>query len=85
MTQIYETRRKWAKPYFRGVFCAKMTSTQRNETANLMLKSYMPSASPMHVFVRQYMRLQFGRECDESYKEKRTMIVSTFLSLPNGW
>ncbi|XBH55291.1 hypothetical protein VPH35_077404 [Triticum aestivum] len=39
-----------------------------------MLKSYMPPASRMHVFVRQYTRLQFDRERDESYEEKRTMI-----------
>ena len=79
MTQIYETRRKWEKPYFRGVFYAKMTSTQRSESANHMLKSYMPPASPMHVFVRKYMKLQFDHEGDESYEEKRTMIVSALL------
>lgn len=28
----------------------------------------------MHVLVRQYMRLQFDREREESYEEKRTMI-----------
>ena len=57
----------------------KMTSTQRSESANHMLKSYMPPASPMHVFVRQYMRLQFDRERNESYEEKRTMIVNMLL------
>lgn len=41
---------------------------------NHMLKMYMPPASPMHVFVRQYQRLQFDRERDESFEEKRTTI-----------
>ena len=54
-----------------------MTSTQCSESANHMLKTYMLPASPMHVFVRQYKKLQFDREHEESYEEKRTMIVSS--------
>lgn len=33
----------------------------------------------MHVFVRQYTRLQFYREPDESYQEKRTRISGAVM------
>lgn len=62
LTQIHETREKWAKPYFNGKFCGKMTITQRSESANHMLKTYVPARCPMHLFVRQYMRLLFDRD-----------------------
>lgn len=51
LIQIYGTRQKWAKPYFSGKFCARMTSTQSSESANHMLKSYVPPGSAMHVIV----------------------------------
>lgn len=44
-----------------------------------MLKIYVPPGSPMHKFVRQYMRLQFDRQSDESYEEKRTKIAGVVL------
>jgi hypothetical protein len=81
LIQAYEVRHKWAKPYFRGVFCAKMTSTQRSESANMMLKSYVPPGCAMNMFVRHYMRLQHDREKDEGYQEKRTKVVRLKVDL----
>ena len=76
MTQLFETREKWAKPYLKGVFCAKMNSTQKSESVNHMLKNYVPPGSPMYTFFRQYMRLQFERQSNETYEVKRTKTVS---------
>ena len=81
LTNIYETREKWAKPYFNGKFCAKMTSTQRSESANHMLKGYVPTSCPMHLFVRQYMRLLFNREASENYEERRTKITPPVMKM----
>jgi hypothetical protein len=84
LTKIYVVREMWAKPYFKGVFCTKMTSTQRSESANHLLNTYVPRACPMHLFIRQYEKLQFDRGASESYEEKRTSLVSTvvFCYLP---
>ncbi|KAM3214117.1 hypothetical protein ACQJBY_066505 [Aegilops geniculata] len=84
LTQIYEVRHKWAKPYFRGVFCARMTSTQRSESANHILKGYVPPGCPMHLFLKQFQKLQFDRAAEESHQEKRTSLsgVPLRVNLP---
>ncbi|KAI4996753.1 hypothetical protein ZWY2020_052095 [Hordeum vulgare] len=61
-----------------------MTSTQRSESANHMLKGYVPPGCPIHLFLRQYEKLQFDRDSEESFEEKRTSLsgVSLRCNLP---
>jgi len=81
MTRAFSHRSMWAKPYFADTFCAGMTSTQRSESANHMLKTYIPRAAPMHLFVRQYSRLISDRESDEGREDHATKQVSAFISM----
>lgn len=57
LKRLYKYREKWAKPYFMGVYCGGMTSTQRSESANHMLKGIMQKAAPMNLFVKKFNEL----------------------------
>ncbi|TVU20202.1 hypothetical protein EJB05_36401, partial [Eragrostis curvula] len=79
LARAYENRRMWAKPYFADTFCAGMTSTQRSESANHVLKTYVPRAAPMHLFVSQYNRLITDKEADEGKEEHATKQVCRIM------
>uniref|UniRef100_A0A0A9GEA7 Protein FAR1-RELATED SEQUENCE n=1 Tax=Arundo donax TaxID=35708 RepID=A0A0A9GEA7_ARUDO len=57
MKRAYKGRSMWAKPWFLNDFCARMTSTQRSESANNVLKRFVPRNSPLNLFVQQYTKL----------------------------
>jgi hypothetical protein len=81
LTQIYDVREMWAKPFFAGKFCARMTSTQRSESANHMLKGFVPPGSAMNMFVKHYQKLQFDRDGEENFQEMKSRLVEFFASI----
>jgi hypothetical protein len=76
LARAYENREMWAKPFFTDTFCAGMTSTQRSESANHVLKTYIPRSAPMHLFVTQYDRLVTDRVADEGREIHATKQVT---------
>jgi hypothetical protein len=79
LQRAYDNREMWAKPFFAETFCAGMTSTQRSESANHLLKTYISCGAPMHHFVSQYNKLIADRisdEARESHATKQVRVVT---------
>ncbi|TVU07967.1 hypothetical protein EJB05_41348 [Eragrostis curvula] len=75
LENLYFKREKWAKAYFKDSFCARMCSTQRSESANHMLKRFVPRNCSMNRFVEQFNKLLFNRNAEEDRAQFETKIV----------
>ncbi|KAL6626809.1 hypothetical protein ACP70R_030535 [Stipagrostis hirtigluma subsp. patula] len=79
MKKTYDKREKWAKPWAKDTFCARMASTQRSESANSMLKRQVPRNTSMNLFVKQYQTLLWRRanaECQAEHETKQFVFKS---------
>ena len=54
MVAMWNEHEKWISAYFKEIFCTKMTSTQRSESMNYVLKkNYVNERYNLHRFVSQ--------------------------------
>ena len=54
MVNLWNERKSWISAYWKDVFCARMTSTQRSESMNFVLKiGFVKEEDDLHIFVRQ--------------------------------
>lgn len=83
MVKSYGKRFKWAKCYNRGHFCAGMTTTQRSESANNMLKGVVPRNSSMNRSVENLNKLLYIRYAEEQTAEHETRQVKKNTNLVN--
>jgi hypothetical protein len=52
MVAMWNEREKWISAYFKEIFCAKMTSTQRSESMNYVpKKNFVSERQNLHQFV----------------------------------
>ncbi|KAK3158886.1 hypothetical protein QOZ80_2AG0142960 [Eleusine coracana subsp. coracana] len=72
LIRAFESRELWAMAWFAEIFCARMTSTQRSESANHVLKNLVPATAPLNLFAKQYTGLVLEQEKAYHASEKKT-------------
>jgi hypothetical protein len=81
MKSCYKKKKKWAKPWCKDIYCARMASTQRSESANSLLKKVVPRNCSMNRFVDQYRKMLFLRASAEEVEEHKTKQVESVKSM----
>ncbi|CAO2205133.1 unnamed protein product [Urochloa humidicola] len=53
---LWEKRKSWIPAYFKGMYCGRMTSTQRSESQNRVLKDgYVSETTSLHMFAKRML------------------------------
>jgi hypothetical protein len=74
MANLWAERTMWISAYWKEVFCAQMTSTQRSERMNNVLKrGFVKERQDLNIFVQQV------NQCIQTRREAETVetVAST--------
>ncbi|KAM6547360.1 hypothetical protein CsatB_019036 [Cannabis sativa] len=82
LKKMFNLREKWALVYGRETFCADMTTTQRSESMNNVIKNYVSYKHEIPRFFQHFQRLVEDRRYDELKADFKATQTSLSLSLP---
>jgi hypothetical protein len=67
LEKLYDERRMWIGSYFKEIFCGTMTSTQRSESVNSVVKAgYCDNSMAIHEFAKSFLELLEHNKENES-------------------
>ncbi|PSS16368.1 Protein FAR1-RELATED SEQUENCE like [Actinidia chinensis var. chinensis] len=82
LKRMFNQKEKWALVYGRQTFCADMTTTQRSESMNSLLKRYASYNNDLLQFFQHFQRLVDDRRYEELKANFRATQSTPFLSFP---
>ncbi|XP_062100756.1 protein FAR1-RELATED SEQUENCE 5-like [Humulus lupulus] len=82
LAKQFELKEKWALIYGRETFCANMTTTQRSESMNNVLKKYVSYQHTLLRFFKHFERLIDDRRYEELKADFRVSQRNLAPSLP---
>ncbi|XP_058210025.1 protein FAR1-RELATED SEQUENCE 5-like isoform X1 [Rhododendron vialii] len=82
LKRMFNQKEKWALVYGRQTFCADMTTTQRSESMNSVLKRYASYKHDLLQFFHHFQRLVDDRRYEELKADFRATQSTPSLSFP---
>ena len=81
MIQMWEDRKDWISAYFKEAFCVRMTSTQRSESINVILKRFfVDEKKNLHRFAEQVNNYIQDRRMKEHQQTMASLVK--LVSIP---
>ncbi|XP_026399627.1 protein FAR1-RELATED SEQUENCE 9-like [Papaver somniferum] len=82
LRRLYDLKEKWALVYGRDTFCAEITTTQRSESLNSLVKRYVSYKYDLLRFFENFERLVDDRRYEEKRMDFRASQSTPTLSFP---
>ncbi|XP_042405648.1 protein FAR1-RELATED SEQUENCE 5-like isoform X4 [Zingiber officinale] len=82
LRRMYNIKEKWALVYGRQMFCADMTTTQRSESMNSIVKKYVTYKHKFLDFFNHFQRLLDDRRYEELKADFRSSTTVPYLMFP---